>query len=238
MSKLPKVIFIIGQTASGKTQLAIDLAKKFNGAVVNADSRQVYKDMDVVTAKPHRDSMSPRSLYMVDGVEHYLFDICKPDQSFTLSDYKIKSKKAINKILKQGKLPIVVGGTGLYIWSLVDNLDIPAVEPDKELRASLENKTLDDLIKLLKKSDPQTVDKIDLKNKRRVLRALEVVLSTGESFVKQTTKSNPLYDCLQIGLRWNREEIYQRINQRIDTQIENGAIEETKKLLKKYTFLS
>ena len=235
MSNLPKVIFIVGQTASGKTQLAVDLAKKFNGAIINADSRQVYKTMDIITAKPSLELKSPHGVYLVDGIEHYLFDVCDPNKTFTLADFKSLAKLAIDRILSQGKLPIVVGGTGLYIWSLVDNLDIPAVMPDDKLRASLEEKPLEELMEMLKKIDPETVEKIDLKNKRRVLRALDVVLSTGESFVKQATKSEPLYDCLQIGLRWDREEIYERINSRIDEQIKNGAIEETKKLLEKYS---
>ncbi len=234
MSKLPKVLFIVGQTASGKTALAIALAKQFNGAIINADSRQVYKKMNILTAKPLRDPNNTRSEYLVEGIKHYLIDICDPGKTFTLADFKKQAQEAIKEILEHGQLPIIVGGTGLYIWSLVDNLDIPAIAPNKKLRDSLEEKSLADLVKLLKNNDPQTAEKIDLKNKRRVLRALEVSLSSGESFAKQATKSDFIYDSLQIGLRWHRAEIFKRIEHRIDEQIKNGALEETKKLLKDY----
>lgn len=235
MSKLPKVLFIIGQTASGKTALAIELAKQFNGAIVNADSRQVYKKMNIITGKPPRDPSSSRSEYFVEGVKHYLLDVCDPGKTFTLADFKKHALQAIKIILENGQLPIVVGGTGLYIWSLVDNLNIPAVLPNKKLRASLEDKSLFDLVKLLKNIDPQSADKIDLKNKRRVLRALEVSLSSGESFTKQAIKSDLIYDSLQIGLCWERAEIFKRIEDRINEQIKAGAVEETKKLLKDYS---
>lgn len=234
MSKLPKVLFIVGQTASGKTALSIELAKRFNGVIINADSRQVYKKMNIVTAKPPRDPGSLKSKYLVKGVNHYLLDVCDPGRTFTLADFKEQALNAIKNILDSGQLPIVVGGTGLYVWSLVENLKLPPVAPNKKLRASFQEKSLEDLIKLLKNYDPETAQKIDLKNKRRVLRALEVSLSSGESFYKQAGKSELIYDSLQIGLRWNREEIYQRIETRIDEQIKNGALEEAKKLIKKY----
>ncbi|MCX6779630.1 MAG: tRNA (adenosine(37)-N6)-dimethylallyltransferase MiaA [Candidatus Magasanikbacteria bacterium] len=211
MQKLPKVIFIIGQTASGKTALSIELAKRFNGVIVNADSRQVYKKMNIITAKPLRDSESPKSEYWVKGIKHYLVDVCDPGKPFSLADYKKQALEAIQTILEEGKLPIVVGGTGLYVWSLVDNLSIPAIAPNKKLRDSLEEKSLSDLVKLLNNVDPQAAQKVDLKNKRRVLRALEVSLSTGESFATQSTKAALIYDSLQIGLRWERAEIFKRI---------------------------
>src|SRR3989339_254522 len=232
---LPKVIFIVGPTASGKTATSIFLAKKFNGEIVNADSRQVYKEMDIATAKPIRDfDKQLMGEFISDGVVHHLMDFVKPNERFTLSDYKEKANIAIADILSRGKLPIVVGGTGLYIWSLVDNLDIPKVEPNSKLRKGFDSKTLDELIKLLSNIDPETVKKIDLKNRRRVLRALEVAISSGESFVAQTTKSNPLYNSLQIGLKCNREKLYKIINNRIDQQMLSGLLEETNKLSKKY----
>ncbi len=232
--KLPKVIFVIGQTASGKTALGIDLAKQFNGAIINADSRQVYKKMNVVTAKPARDSASVHNEYTVEGIKHYLMDIYDPGKPFTLADFKKHALEAIKKIIDNGQLPIVVGGTGLYIWSLVDNLSIPAIAPNKKLRASLEEKSLADLVKLLQNIDPSTAEKIDLKNKRRVLRALEVTMSSGESFSIQSTKADLIYDSLQIGLRWQRDEIYKRIEDRVDVQLKNGAVEETKHLIENY----
>lgn len=234
MKKLPKVLFVVGQTASGKTALGIELAKKFNGAIINADSRQVYKKMDIITAKPSRDASSPKGRYIVDGVDHYLMDICDPGKPFTLADFKKLASRAIKNILANNQLPILVGGTGLYVWSLVDNLDIPAIAPNKKLRSSLEEKSLADLVKLLKNVDSLAARTVDLGNKRRVLRALEVSLSSGESFVKQATKSDMIYDSLQIGIRWSREDIYRRINSRVDIQMENGALEETKKLIENY----
>lgn len=232
---LPKVIYIVGPTASGKTTLSVLLSKIFNGEIVNADSRQVYMEMDIATAKPKRDVKKEKNNeYIFQGSVHHLMDFVKPSERFTLSDYKEKANLVIHDILSRGKLPIVVGGTGLYIWSLVDNLDIPKVEPNSKLRKGFNGKTLDELVKLLSNIDPETVKKIDLKNRRRVLRALEVAISSGESFVAQTTKSNPLYDSLQIGLKCNREKLYQTINSRIDQQMLDGLLEETKKLSKKY----
>ncbi|MFA6424203.1 MAG: tRNA (adenosine(37)-N6)-dimethylallyltransferase MiaA [Candidatus Magasanikbacteria bacterium] len=231
----PKVIFIVGPTASGKTVLSILLSKKFNGEVVNADSRQVYKEMNIATAKPAHDPGRQNSgEYIFQGVAHHLVDIVKPSKRFTLSDFKDQANLAIADILSRGKLPIVVGGTGLYIWSLVDNLDIPKVEPNTKLRKSFDLKPLEELIKLLKNIDPETAKTVDLKNRRRVMRALEVAISSGESFVSQTTKSIPLYNALQIGIKTDREKLYQNINNRIDSQIQSGLVEETKILSGKY----
>lgn len=236
-NSLPKVIFIVGPTASGKTELSTFLAKEFDGEIVNADSRQVYKEMNIATAKPIRDaSQSKHKEFVFNGAVHHLMDIVKPNQPFTLADYKERANEAITNILARRKLPIVVGGTGLYIWTLVDNLDIPKVAPNKKLRKSFEDKTLIDLVKLLKNVDPQAAEKVDLKNKRRVLRALEVAISSGESFTVQTTKSFPLYNCLQIGMFLPREELYKRINTRIDQQMEQGLLEETKNLSAKYSW--
>lgn len=234
-NNLPKIICIVGPTASGKTALGIFLAKKFNGEIVNADSRQVYKELDIATAKPACDVKDhKKNEYISKGVVHHLVDCIKPSERFTLSDFKKQANLAIADILSRGKLPVVVGGTGLYIWSLVDNLDIPKVEQNTKLRNSFDSKSLDELVKLLKNIDPETVKKIDLKNRRRVLRALEVAISSGESFVSQTTKSLPLYNTLQIGIKCSREKLYQNINNRIDQQMHAGLIEETKKLVKKY----
>lgn len=227
MPKLLKVIFVVGPTASGKTDLGIFLAQKFNGEVVSADSRQVYKEMNIGTAKP---SLVP------GDVAHHLLDVVSPSEIYTLADFKKQAESAIADILDRGKLPIVVGGTGLYIWSLVDNLDIPSAGPDQNLRESLNGKSLEDLVEMLKELDFDSYEIVDLKNKRRVLRALEVAISTGESFAKQTTKSAPLYDCLQIGINLEREVLYKRINNRIDQQIEQGLVEETQELIKKYLF--
>ena len=230
---LPKIIVILGPTASGKTDLGLTLAKKFNGEIVSADSRQVYKQMDIGTAKPIGE-WENKTVFVVDGVPHHMMDIVDPKKEFSLADYKAVATKAIKDILSRNKLPIVVGGTGLYIQALVDNFDIPKVEPNKRLREQLEKKKLSELVVMLEKIDPETAGKIDLKNPRRVLRALEVVKLSGESFFKQQTKSKPVYQVLQIGIDLPREELYNRINFRVDNQIGEGLIEETKKLSKKY----
>lgn len=231
--RLPKIIVILGPTASGKTDLGLRLAKKLNGEIVSADSRQVYKKMDIGTAKPEGVW---RKNYMVQNVSHHLMDIIDPGEDFSLADYKTLALKSIKDILKRKKLPIVVGGTGLYIRALVDNLDIPKVEPSKKLRKELAKKKLPELAAMLKKIDPATAKKIDLQNPRRVLRALEVFILSGESFLTQSTKSKPIFDALEIGLDLPREELRARIDARVDKQMKDGLLEETKKLSKKYSW--
>ncbi|OGH93613.1 MAG: hypothetical protein A2538_03960 [Candidatus Magasanikbacteria bacterium RIFOXYD2_FULL_41_14] len=271
MFKLPKIIAILGPTASGKTDVGIFLAKKFNGEVVSFDSRQIYIGMDIGTAKPRRDgtpsahsskegdseltrqrslpvsstgqaiaqvdgdnhplapSLKMRGEYVVDGVRHHLVDFIDPDQDYSLADFKQDAVRAIADILGRGKLPILVGGTGLYFWAVIDNLEIPKVVPDKKLRNELEKLSLSELVKMLRAKDPESARVVDLENPRRVLRALEVALS-GESFVKQQKKGKPLYDVLQIGLNWEREELNERINKRVDRQMEAGLVAETEGL--------
>jgi len=230
VSNFPKILAILGPTASGKTGLAIALAKEFDGEIVNADSRQVYKRMSIGTAKPKGIWIDGR--YLVEGVPHYLMDIVDPDQEFNLSHFKGEALKTIDIILKKGKLPIMVGGTGLYFWALIDNLDIPQFAPNSQLRAQLENESLDRLVEMLKEKDPATAQVIDLKNPRRVSRALEVVLQSGESFMELRKKGQPLYNTLQIGLRWNKDELKERIETRVGMQIRDGLQEEVGELLK------
>lgn len=232
-SNLPKIIVILGLTASGKTDVGIALAKKFNGEIISADSRQVYKEMDIATGKPTGEWQ--KNKFMVEGVTHHLMDIINPDQEFSLADFKNNAIKIINDILARRKLPIIVGGTGLYIWSIIDNLDIPSVAPNKKLRAELESKNLLELVNLLKQKDPKSAQTIDLKNKRRVVRALEVIMGSGQSFVEQKKPGKPLYNALQIGLLWLKTEIDARIDVRVEGQLQAGMLEETKKLLKKYS---
>lgn len=231
--KLPKIIAIVGPTASGKTGLSLKLAKKFNGEVVNADSRQIYKGMNIGTAKEKKDKN--KKGYFVNGIQHHLIDIANPDDEFTLAHYKKVAFTAIDDILKRKKLPIITGGTGLYIKAIVENYDIPAVAPDLILRQELNQKSLLDLVKMLKNKDPKVAKKIDLKNPRRVIRALELALSdNGKN--KKIKKSSPLYQTLQIGLNPSRQDLYERINKRVEAQIKNGLVNEVKKLAKKYSF--
>lgn len=227
---LPKIIVILGPTASGKTDLGLMLAKKFNGEVVSADSRQVYKKMNIGTAKP-AGHQNDNGVYVVGGVPHHLMDIVNPDTDFSLADFKNMATTSIYGILKRGKLPIVVGGTGLYIWAIVDNLDIPNVKPNIELRSELEKKSLAELVAQLQEIDPRSAEKIDLKNPRRVLRALEVAISSGQSFMGQQTKSKPLFDVLQIGIGVDKEELNNRIEKRVDAQMKEGLLLETQALV-------
>lgn len=229
---LPKILVVLGPTASGKTGLGVALAKQFNGEIISADSRQVYKGMDIGTGKPRGEWQQGK--YLVEGVPHYLMDVIKPNQEFSLADFKQQAVAAIQDILSRGKLPIIVGGTGLYIWSIVDNLDIPKVPPSSALRKSLENKPLEELVKLLGQVDPEARKKVDVKNPRRVLRALEVSILSGESFVKQQTKSPPLFEALQIGLDWPRPELYERIKKRVEGMMKMGLLAEAESLAKKY----
>jgi len=221
-----KLIVILGPTASGKSDLAIKLAKKFNGEIVSADSRQIYKEMDIGTAKNVRP-LRPNIIHLIDVV--------RPDQEFTLAQYKRLAIKAIKDIQRRGKLPFLVGGTGLYIQAIVDNLQIPIVKPDKKLRNKLEKLTNQELLQQLKKIDPLTARAIDLNNKRRLIRALEVCLKTKKPFSQQRKKGQPLFDVCQIGLKLNKKILERRINQRVEQMIKMGLIKETKKLAKKYS---
>jgi len=253
-NKLPKLVVVCGPTASGKTDLAIVLAKKFNGEIINADSRQIYKEMNIATAKPLLDYGLRTTDYKtqtvkqsedrrpktedctVDDVRHYLLDMVNPDESYTLADYKEQAQKVIKEIIKKGKVPFLVGGTGLYIRAIVDNLEIPKVEPNLVLRKELESKTLEEQIAMLKENDPDSYEKIDLQNPRRVIRALEVVLSTGVSFLSQQKKGKPLYNVLQMGLKLDKENLYERINSRCEKMIERGLVQEAKRLAQKYSW--
>jgi tRNA dimethylallyltransferase len=226
----PKIIAIVGPTASGKTTLGIALAKKFSGEIVSADSRQIYRDMNIGTAKP--------TALEVSAVPHYLINIKNPDESYAVSEYKTDALIAINDILDRRHLPFLVGGTGLYIKTVLENLAIPNVEANPELRAELEKEIakngLDSIVKKLLTVDPNAAEIIDIKNPRRVIRALEVATATGRPFTAQQQKGEPLFDVLTIGLNTNPEELRERINQRIDNMISEGFVDEVKLLIPKY----
>lgn len=234
MNELPKIIAIVGPTASGKTSLSLSLAKIFNGEIINADSRQVYKEMDIGTAKPVKDKKKKN--YYVVGIRHHLVDIVSPGQEFTLAHYKEQAFTAIDDIIKRGKLPIIVGGTGLYVKAIIENYDIPAVPPNLALRAKLNKKSLPELAMMLMKHNPESAKKIDLNNPRRVMRALEVILS-GNKFGLKEKKLPARYQVLQLGIDLPREELYRRINERVDEQIDSGLLLEVKKLSKKYSWI-
>jgi tRNA dimethylallyltransferase len=235
MSNLkPKIIVVLGPTASGKTSLGIHLAKKFNGEIISADSRSVYKKMDIGTAKPNGEwrTVNGESAYYVQGVPHYCMDVVDPGEEWSLASFKVLALESIDQILKRGKLPIVVGGTGLYIDSIIKNFEIPKVEPNKKLRTSLAQKKLPELVLLLEQLDPKALEVVDLKNERRVLRALEVVILTGKSFALQRKMLPAKFNPLIIGLGFSLSELKTRIYTRIDEQIKDGLVDEVRALLK------
>jgi tRNA dimethylallyltransferase len=227
---MKKLIVIVGPTASGKTKLALKLAKKFSGEIVSADSRQVYRDLDIGTAKPTKKETT--------SVKHHLIDIKNPDQNYTVWQFKKDAVAAIDKIIKKDKTAFLVGGSGLYIKAVVDNLDIPKVEPDLKLRRRLEviieNEGLGNLYAKLVKIDPESAYIVDPQNPRRVIRALEVAIKTKRPFSRQYKKRKPLFEALQIGLNPGREKLKEKIEKRADEMLKKGLVKEVENLVKSY----
>jgi tRNA dimethylallyltransferase len=212
----------LGPTASGKTDLSIKLAKKYSGAVVSADSRQVYKGMDIGSGKITKKEMK--------GIPHYLLDVANPKRKFSVAQYQKLALKAIKNIQAKGKLPILVGGTGFYIQSIVDGVVIPEVKPDWALRQKLEKIALSELVKRLTKLDPARAGAIDQNNPRRVIRALEIALKLGK--VPKITKQS-LFNTLQIGVTKSQKELSKNIQKRLIKRLQkNAMINEVKKLHK------
>lgn len=233
--KKNKLIVILGPTASGKSELAIRLAREFSGVIISADSRQIYKFMDIGTDKPAGKwvKKNKEKIFLFKNIPHYLIDIIKPDREFTLTHYKKKAISEIKKAQIKNKLPLLVGGTGLYISAIVNNLQIPKVAPNKKLRQKLEAKNSLELLNRLKKLDPKMASVIDSNNKRRLIRALEVCLSTGLPFSEQQKKGKPPFEVLQIGLMLPRDVLYQKIDRRVDKMIKDGLVREVRNLYKK-----
>lgn len=226
MSSKPSVIVVLGPTASGKSALAIRLAKKFKGEVISADSRQVYKGVDIGSDKVTKKEM--------EGVPHHLLDVVSPKKTFTVTQYKKLAEKAIRDITKRGKIPIVTGGTGLYIDALINDWKLPKVKPDLKLRADLEKKSAEELFEKLKKLDPARAGNIDRHNKRRLVRALEIVIQTGKSAYSNVLENNRIskYEVLKIGLKVSVEELKKRIKKRTLKRLRGGIIQEMESLKK------
>lgn len=231
---LPKLIILLGPTASGKTDWALEIARKHNGEIISADSRQIYQKMTIGTAKVKGEWRwnGLRRTYFVDEIPHHLVDFLNPGKAFSAAEFRDKALKYCKMAHQAGRLPMIVGGTGLYISALVDNFIIPHVVANPKLRQSLEEKTHDELFKLLSRLDPETAQTIDAKNKRRLIRALEVCIMTGEPFSHQRKKGVQLFDILQIGIDVPREVFYDRINRRVDGMAEAGLVVEVENLLK------
>lgn len=217
------LIVIAGPTAVGKTEIAIEVALKINGAIISADATQVYKYMDIGSAKP--------SLEERKGVPHYMIDVVTPDQPFSVACFQRLAHQYIDDIIARGQMPIVVGGTGLYINSLIYNLDFSEGPPDPELRERLKQRDIDDLYKELQSIDPKAAAKINRNDLKRIIRALEVYYKTGRpiSYYQERSKAVPLrYALAMVGLTMDRQRLYDRIERRVDTMIAKGLIEEVK----------
>lgn len=222
-----KLIVISGPTASGKSDLAVKIALRLGSEqaeIVSADSRQIYKGMNIGTGKITRKKMK--------GIPHYMIDIVSPRKQISVAEYRKLTLQAIDKIYKKGKTPILCGGTGFYIRAVADGIIIPEVKPDWKLRKELENKTEEELFKQLKKLDPNRAKNIDVNNRRRLIRAIEIVLKTGKPIPQFSTNSQ--YDTLYLGIKKSLPELKQRINQRVDKMIKAGLEKEVKNLFKKH----
>lgn len=242
MHSKSKIIVVVGPTASGKTGLAIKIARRFRGEIVSADSRQIYRKMNIGTAKPTRDTQhtthNTQHKFYSQGILHHLIDIKNPDENYTVAEYKQDAVKAIKAILKKGKLPILIGGTGLYVKAVIDNLDIPNVPPDERLRAELEKeiqkKGLAFVFQKLVDLDPEAAYIVDPKNPRRIIRALEIALKTKKPFSAQRKAGRTLFDFIEFGIYRPKEELEKRIDKRVDLMMEEGLLGEVNELVKKY----
>jgi tRNA dimethylallyltransferase len=282
MPRLPKIIVILGPTSSGKTDLSLKLAKKFNGEIISADSRQIYKGMDIATGKAKSNKNPPQPFFnkgvgsrfspfakggikggfLVSNIPHYMMDIANPDEEFSVAEYKKAAIEIAEDIIKRGKTPFLVGGTGLYIKAVVDNYDIPKILPNRKLRDDFEmeltrakesrvknpafvsqniglqrdkqeSRVLEKFYKRLLKLDPGAEELVDKNNPRRIIRALEVCIATGEPFSELYKKGEQIFCSLQIGINVPRDVLYKRIDDRVDKMIKEGLVEETKNLIKK-----
>ncbi|MES2213697.1 MAG: tRNA (adenosine(37)-N6)-dimethylallyltransferase MiaA [Patescibacteria group bacterium] len=217
---MPKILVILGQTATGKSDLAVQLAQKFNGEVISADSRQVYIGLDIGTGKITKKEMF--------GVRHHLLDVVSPKKVFSVAEWREQADTAIRDILSRGKLPIICGGTGFYIQSIVDNVVLPEVPPNTLLRRNLGGKSVVELFKMLEKIDPERARTVDAHNPVRLIRALEIAKTLGT--VPKLRKQKNSYNILQIGLTQPDEELKKRIRDRLLARMKVGMAKESKKL--------
>ncbi len=226
-----KIIAVAGPTASGKTALAVEIAKAVGGEIVSCDSMQIYKDLSIGTAKPDADEMQ--------GIPHHMLDFVEPKRRYSVADFVEDARACIDDILKRGKVPVIAGGTGLYMDSVLNNTSFADFDSDPNFREEMqklaETEGNDAVHKLLQKADPEAAEKIHPNNVRRVIRALEVCKVTGKTFTQVNLESlrDAVYDALIIGIDRDREKLYERINLRVDIMLEKGLLEEVKGLWEK-----
>lgn len=225
-----RVIAVVGATASGKTSYAIELAKKINGEIISADSRLVYKGMDIGTAKPTIDEMQE--------IPHYMIDVVEPEYNYSVGLYVKEAKKHITDIISRGKVPIVVGGTGLYFRVLLENYDLPDVKPDYELRKELSSYSYEELLEMLTKLDEKAANSVEKNDKKKLIRYIEIIRLAGKPLDLVRGVKEKEFNVEWVGLNFPREILYDRINKRVDLMIEQGLIDETKKLLQKHGRIS
>ena len=233
MQTKPKVIVICGPTASGKTSLSVELAKRINGQIISADSMQIYKDMDIGTAKVTSKEMQ--------GIKHYMIDIVSPEQRYSVASFKQGAEQAIEEILKNGKTPIITGGTGLYVNSLIYNIKYIDIKIDENYRKVLEQRVkeegLEKLYEEACKIDKKAMETISKNDRKRILRVLEIYNQTGKNktqLEKESRLEKPKYDYKVFGINWQRQALYERINKRVDIMLNQGLIEEVQTILEKY----
>lgn len=215
---MSKLVVITGTNASGKSGLGVELAKEFGGEIISADSRQVFTGLDLGSGKITKEEMQ--------GIPHYMIDVARPNDFFSLKEYQKGAYDAIDDILARGKTPFLVGGTGLYVNSVVDGYNLTDAKPDLELRGKIEAMSREEIIKELEKTNPEALKTVDILNKRRLERALEKSLAG----YMNDNASNPRYEVLEIGVTWPREVLYERIRVRLDKRLKEGMIEEVKGL--------
>ncbi|MEX0622240.1 MAG: tRNA (adenosine(37)-N6)-dimethylallyltransferase MiaA [Candidatus Woykebacteria bacterium] len=232
---MKKLLVVVGPTGTGKTDLALELAKKFDAEIISADSRQIYIGMDIGTGKipQSRKYKKEKGEWIIDGVPIHLYDVIAPDKTFSVVAYQQLAYEVINEVHKRNRLPILVGGTGLYVRAVVEGLKIPKVAPNQNIRRHLEAQPLKTLVNELEKVDPSSAQRVDRSNPRRIIRALEIFYETGlpASELKDKFKIN--FDTLTIGLTSDREYLYGRVDKRINGWVSSGWVDEVKGLLDK-----
>ena len=218
-----RLIAIVGPTATGKSSLAVELARRFDGEIIGADSRQVYRQMDIGTAKPTPEERS--------RARHHLIDVVEPDEPFSLGRWLELAQAALEDVWSRGGQPLLVGGTGQYVWALLEGWRVPRVPPQPEFRRRMEGREAAELFAEVRRIDPQAAERIGPSNRRRLIRALEVYEATGRPISYWQAKEPPDFETLVIGLRLPRDELYRRIDGRVERMMTSGLIEEARRLL-------